>query len=339
MIKLTLEILGISVLWIFLFFYIIVASIDFGAGFFSAYSEWSGRKQLIHPVIQRYLSPVWEVTNVFLIFFFVGIVGFFPKTAYYYGTALLIPGSISIILLAIRGSYYAFSTYGVRDNKWHTFLYGVTGVLIPASFTTVLTISEGGFISIENGELSLLYEKLLVSPYSWSVVLLSISSVLFISAGFLTWYANSAGDTKAVNLLRKYMITWSFPTILAGIVVLFSLQSHNPLHFKSLTDLSWMFVLSFSAFLWAVWLVYRKKYFWAFTLVVVQYLLAFLGYGISHYPYLLYPHLTLFDGFTNQTTAIALIVAFIFGLLLLIPSLYLLMKLFLFNRPYVQGKR
>ncbi len=30
----TLEILGISVLWIFLFGYVIVASIDFGAGFF-----------------------------------------------------------------------------------------------------------------------------------------------------------------------------------------------------------------------------------------------------------------------------------------------------------------
>ena len=40
-------------------------------------------------MIQRYLSPVWEVTNVFLVFFFVGIVGFFPKTAYYYGTTLL----------------------------------------------------------------------------------------------------------------------------------------------------------------------------------------------------------------------------------------------------------
>jgi cytochrome d ubiquinol oxidase subunit II len=44
------------------------------------------------------LSPVWGVTNVFLVFF-VGIVGFFPDTAYYYGTAMLIPGSIALILL------------------------------------------------------------------------------------------------------------------------------------------------------------------------------------------------------------------------------------------------
>ena len=34
----TLEILGISVLWTFLFGYILVGAIDFGAGFFNAYS-------------------------------------------------------------------------------------------------------------------------------------------------------------------------------------------------------------------------------------------------------------------------------------------------------------
>ena len=34
----SLELIGIVVLWIFLFGYVIIASIDFGAGFFNAYS-------------------------------------------------------------------------------------------------------------------------------------------------------------------------------------------------------------------------------------------------------------------------------------------------------------
>ena len=34
----TLEIIGISVLWTFLFGYILIGAIDFGAGFFNAYS-------------------------------------------------------------------------------------------------------------------------------------------------------------------------------------------------------------------------------------------------------------------------------------------------------------
>ena len=90
------EVLGISVLWVFLFGYLIVASIDFGAGFFSYYSTITGKRHLIQNIIERYLSPVWEVTNVFLVFFFVGIVGFFPDTAYYYGTACWFPGALRL---------------------------------------------------------------------------------------------------------------------------------------------------------------------------------------------------------------------------------------------------
>ena len=64
-----LEILGISVLWLFLFGYVIIGSIDFGAGFFNAYSVLTGRQHILTHIIQRYLSPVWEITNVFFGFF------------------------------------------------------------------------------------------------------------------------------------------------------------------------------------------------------------------------------------------------------------------------------
>ena len=67
----SLEVLGISVLWLFLFGYVIIGSIDFGAGFFNAYSLITGRNHILTNIIQRYLSPVWEITNVFLVFFFV----------------------------------------------------------------------------------------------------------------------------------------------------------------------------------------------------------------------------------------------------------------------------
>lgn len=62
----SLEQLGITVLWIFLYGYLIVASIDFGAGFYAYYGKVIGIDTIIAPVISRYLSPVWEVTNVFL---------------------------------------------------------------------------------------------------------------------------------------------------------------------------------------------------------------------------------------------------------------------------------
>lgn len=336
----TLEILGITVLGMFLFGYIIVASIDFGAGFFNAYSAATGKQHILTKVIQRYLSPVWEVTNVFLVFFFVGIVGFFPKTAFYYGSTLLLPASIAIILLAIRGSYYAFSTYGGLKHKRYTILYGLTGLFIPASLSIVLTISEGGFVRIEEARPVLDYWSLFTSPLSWSIVVLSLTAVLYISAVFLTWYAHKARDEAATDLLRKYALIWAGPAIITAAGIVVEMRTHNPNHYQGFVNLWWLFALSVLFFAGSVYFIWKRKaYGLAFWLMVGQFALAFLAYGISHYPYLMYPYLTIYDSFTNESMAIALVIAFLAGLGLLLPSLYLLLKLFLFNKEYVQGKR
>ncbi len=324
----------------FLFGYIIVASIDFGAGFFNAYNILTRREHILTNVIERYLSPVWEVTNVFLVFFFVGIIGFFPKTAFYYGTTLLVPASIAIVLLAIRGSYYAFAMYGSYGHRGYTFMYGMAGLFIPASLSIVLTISEGGFVSMINGNPVLNYSSLFTSPLTWSIVVLSITALLYISSVFLTWYANKAGDPSATKLLRKYALIWALPTMITAAGIIFELRSHNAEHYTRILDLWWVFGLSFLLFLGTVWFIWkRRKYGLAFVLLVGQFALAFFGYGVSHYPYLLYPYLTIYDSFTNEAMAISLIVAFIAGLGLLLPSLYLLLRLFLFNKDYVRGNK
>ncbi|WP_018132595.1 cytochrome d ubiquinol oxidase subunit II [Effusibacillus pohliae] len=335
----SIELVGITVLWIFLYGYLIVASIDFGAGFFSYYGRITGKGEIINAVINRYLSPVWEVTNVFLIFFIVGMVGFFPDTAYYYGTALLVPGSIALILLAIRGSFYAFHQYGQKKSHVSHFLYGATGLLIPASLATILTISEGGFIVKQGDQVHLLMDRLFASPYSWSVVFLALVSVLFISASFLTYYAHKAEDREAEELLRIWALFWSFPTIFASFLVFVSLRNHNLDHFNAMLDHSWLFTLSLACFLLAVGLILRRKsYGLAFVLVMLQFASAFFGYGKSHLPYLLYPYVTIHSGVTNPVMGKALIWSFIGGLCLLVPSLYLLLRLFLFDAKYVKGK-
>jgi cytochrome bd ubiquinol oxidase subunit II len=334
------EIIGITVLWLFLYGYLIVASVDFGAGFYAYYAKVTKKDHIINQLISRYLSPVWEVTNVFFVFFFVGIVGFFPDSAYYYGTALLVPGSIAIILLAIRGSFYAFENYGSKKSNVYMFLYGATGLLIPASLSIALTLSEGGFIKEESGTVSLDYFALFTSPYSWSVVFLAIVSVLFISATFLTFYAARANDFKALKLVRKYALFWGTPTIIAALTTFIALGQHNQRHYQNMFDYWWMFGLSVGFFMIAMWLIYQgRRYGLAFISVMLQFFFAFFGYGVSHLPYILNPYITVYENATHESTGIALIIVFIAGLFLLIPSLFLLLRLFLFDADYVKGKK
>ncbi|MCE5796605.1 cytochrome d ubiquinol oxidase subunit II [Staphylococcus pseudintermedius] len=336
------EVIGITVLWIFLFGYIIVASIDFGAGFFSLHAKLFGQSHEINDLIQRYLNPVWEVTNVFFVFFFVGIVGFFPDTAYYYGTVLLIPGSIALILLSIRGAFYAFENYGQDSKLSWLMLYAVSGLLIPASLSTALTISEGGYIiESSSGNVDLNWTELLLSPFGWAVVLLAIVSVLYISSGFLTFYAHRAKDTSAYQLMRKWFLMWGAPMIMMSLFVFLSLRIQNEAHFMlAVFDYGWLFIISFIAFAIAgVLTLLKKAHGIAFIFVIIQMGTAFFGYGLSKLPYILYPYVHIDDAVTNDSMALVLTIAFIGGLLLLLPSLFFILKLFVFDKDYVRGKK
>lgn len=332
--------LGISVLWLFLYGYLIVASIDFGAGFFAYYAKVTKQDHIINKLISRYLSPVWEVTNVFFVFFFVGLVGFFPDTAYYYGQALLIPGSFAIILLAIRGSFYAFENYGSKKNSFFMFLYGVTGLFIPASLSMALVVSEGGFLKSRGNEVIFLARKLFTSPFAWSIVVLAVVSVLYISAAFLSYYAKRAHDYRAFELVRKVTLFWSVPTIIASLTAFFAMSQHNIRHFQKMLDLWWVFGLSIAFYLVAIWLIYQRKQLGlSFIFVMLQFFFAFFGYGASHLPYLLDPYITIQESVTSKTMGETLVIVFVLGLVLLVPSLYLLMRMFLFDADYIKGKK
>ncbi|MBB4831876.1 cytochrome d ubiquinol oxidase subunit II [Staphylococcus hominis] len=333
--------IGIIVLWTFLFCYIIVASIDFGAGFLTLHTKLTGEEKKINHLIERYLNPVWEVTNVFFVFFFVGFVGFFPDSALYLGTVLLIPGSIALILISIRSSFYAFEHYG-QDNKlpW-IFLYGITGLLIPAALATVLTISEGGYINEQGNHFDLDWVQLLLSPFAWSVVFLAIVSVLYISSGFLTYYASKAKDKVAYKFMRQWFMFWGPPMIIISLFVFLSLRIQNSNHFyNAITHYWWMFAISFIFFLIAGVLNMIKKYHGlAFIMVILQMAFAFYGYGMSKLPYILYPYIKISDSGVNSSMGLALTIVFILGLLLLLPSLILLLRLFVFDKQYVEGKK
>jgi cytochrome d ubiquinol oxidase subunit II len=155
----------------------------------------------------------------------------------------------------------------------------------------------------------------------------------------LTFYANKAGDIPAREQLRKYALFGSGPTILASLWVFWGLSKHNPEHFHRALSVGWMFGASFICFCVAVYLMWKRQYLGlAFVFVIFQFAYAFFGYGISHMPYLLYPYVTIHSALTESAMGWALVIAFIAGLLLLIPSIGLLLWLFLSNAKYVQGK-
>ncbi|MEC5417071.1 cytochrome d ubiquinol oxidase subunit II, partial [Staphylococcus hominis] len=56
-------------------------------------------------------------------------------------------------------------------------------------------------------------------------------------------------------------------------------------------------------------------------------------------PYILYSYIKISDSGVNSSMGLALTIVFILGLLLLLPSLILLLRLFVFDKQYVEGKK
>ncbi len=288
------ELGAMTILWVFLYVYVIVASVDFGAGVYFTFEKLTEQQPVFHSLIRRYLSPFWEVMNIGVIFVFTGLVSFYPEMAYYYGSALFTPGLIVFCLVILRGLIYVLYQYGIRDRAVYSLLFSVSGLLIPILLTMSLTMSEGSYIIVKHGGIRLSITNYLTSYYFWAVAGLAVVSILYISAMFFVYLSHRTGEKEILMKMRGYALFWSVPTVMMSGLVFAGLQAHNPEHFNNMLDISWMFLLSLICFFIAVSLIFIKRYYGlSFLFVLMQFAFAFFGYGLSHLPYLLYPYIKL----------------------------------------------
>lgn len=300
-----LQLIGSSILWLIIFVYIVITSIDFGAGFYTYYGKWQRKERKLVTLISGYLSPLWEVANILLILFIVGMIILFPSMSYYYGTTFILPGGIAMFLVMLRSSYYAFENYGAKDSRIYMFIYGVTGLLIPAAFSTAFVISEGGFIIEEGGELTFHKWELFTSGFSWSIVVFAIINVLFLSACFLTAYAKRAKDRESFEILRKFALFWSIPYLISGILIFINLKSRNEEHFEHLVDIWWLVVGSLVCFIIGVGCIYFRKHLKvSFVMILSQLFCYFVAYGISHLPFIVYPYVSIKNTYIETLTIV-----------------------------------
>jgi cytochrome d ubiquinol oxidase subunit II len=332
---------ALLLIWSVLLIYALAASVDFGAGFWSMYLM--GHSSGASDVASRYVSPLWEVTNVFLVLFAVGLVGFFPHAAFAYGTVLLIPGSLILILLTLRGSFLVFSYASRKWEKMCRVVSGLTGLLLPSLFVSVLPISEGGFVTDAHGHYRLLFGKLVTSPVEYAYLAFGLATELFFSALLMADYSKQADNEHAYRTFRRQALRLGPVTLVTAVLVQVLLPSESA-WLQSRLQAAWpAFLLSLLAFVTgygALWIKGRKKDFTglprvAVVAVAIQYAIAHFAYGWAHAPYLLYPFLTAESSFTNEAMFTALLVVLVAGLAVLFPAFIWFWRLFMEDKRYV----
>lgn len=338
--------IAVTVLWGFVFIYAIMATMDFGAGFW-AMVYINKEKTNATNVANRYLSPTWEVTNVFIVAIVVALVSFFPGATYTLGTVLLVPGSIILLLLAIRSGFMVFSHIAKDYYKPLTYLSGISGFLIPGLLMAVLPITHGGFITEVNGVQQLQMGKLLTNWNALSFIGFAITSSLFLSSLLLADYSNVVEERDAYTVYRRDALILGPLSLLMALFIMLTLRTEASWLYNNMIGyLPWLIgslIMFFIAGL-ALYLPNGKisavkgKPRLAVVAVTIQYLLASYAYGRAHLPYMVYPTVTIESGFTHPNTFRALFASYIVGFIILFPGFVYFWKLFMKDKRYMKPK-
>ncbi|SFK45911.1 cytochrome d ubiquinol oxidase subunit II [Halobacillus dabanensis] len=334
--------LAITILWSLLFVYSILGSLDFGAGFWGMIYGKKEEKSAAQ-IANRFLSPTWEVTNVFLVIFVVSVVTFFPFATTLLGSVLLVPVALGILLLTIRTTFMVFQHHAGKYQDLLRLTSGFTGLIIPALLVSILPITLGGFVIFENDYPRLQYGELLTHPTLYMHILFGLSTELFISAMFLMDYAKEAEDWDAYDTFRKHSL-WLGPISIAIAMLTIGTFPSEASWIVENIQQNWIaFGLSLLFFLIGYALLFVKKKDghrglarFAVIMIGLQYAVAIYAYGSAHLPYLIYPDLTIADGFTNPETFYQMLIVYAVGFGILIPAFILFWRLFLKDRRYLK---
>jgi cytochrome d ubiquinol oxidase subunit II len=309
-------------------------SIDFGASFWSM--VYSKRYTQAGNIANRFLSPTWEVTNTILVLFVVSFVGFFPKAAYMLGTVLLVPVSLILILISVRSAFMVFAYAVPEYQQALRIVSGITGVLVPALLISALPVTEGGFVEVGDARETLLFGKWLSSPSVYMYMLFGLTSELFLSSLFLADYAKESKDEATFKIYRRNAILFGPITLVVAVITLLALEPEAKWLLHNIRERHWWFILSIIAFVIGYVALWLRRSRAAVILVVIQYALATFGYGLAHLPYIVFPHLTVSEAFTNIDTFYSLLGVFTIGLAILLPGFIIFWRLFLKDKKYLQ---
>ncbi|HDR6997969.1 cytochrome C oxidase assembly protein [Bacillus cereus] len=242
-----------AILCFVLYAYVIIAAVYFGISFYAYRLVDNNEYDETYKWVKRYLSPVLEIMNGFVLFLFIGLIAF-STSLVGNKTTLFVLGIIIFMLLGIRIGNTVFWNERKVD--------GWTGMLIPCMLAAIVTNIEHEYYQL----------------HFWLIIVLTILSVLYISTVVLTYIAHEKGDVRGTRFFRGRALFWSVPTMAVIALIAILVNGYQFSNWQLFLENWWIFIFSFIAFLGAThYLFHQHHYIWALLFAFTQLLFAFFG--------------------------------------------------------------
>lgn len=242
-----------AILCFVLYAYVIIAAVYFGISFYAYRLANNSEYEETYKWVKRYLSPVLEIMNGFVLFLFIGLIAF-STSLVGNKTTLFVLGIIIFMLLGIRIGNTVFWNERKID--------GWTGMFIPCMLAAIVTNIEHEYYQL----------------HFWLIIVLTIFSVLYISTVVLTYIANEKGDAKGAHFFRGRALLWSVPTMAVIGIIAILVNGYQFTNWQLFLETWWIFIVSLVAFLGAThYLFHQHHYILALLFAFTQLLFAFFG--------------------------------------------------------------
>ena len=327
------DILG-GIVFVALNGYAVLGGADFGGGVWDLLAR-GPRKERQRDLIAHAIGPVWEANHVWLILAVVLLFTCFPPAFARLGIVLHIPLSLVLIGIVLRGSAFTFWRYGgdtdEEQRHWGV-IFAVASLITPLLLGTAAgAIASGGLGEAGSGKGEGFYATYVASwltPFALGVGLFAVIAFAFLAAVYLTLEAQQPELRE--DFRRRALGSGIALFFGAGLVLLLSLGG-APLVREGLIFAPWalpLHLLTAAAAVTALAALWHRRYRVARVAAAAQVSFILWGWGLSQYPYILPPDLTVRAAAAPEATLRLLLGTLGLGAIVLFPSLYYLFRVF-----------
>jgi len=313
--------------------YALLGGADFGGGMWDLLAGGPRRAEQ-RALVERAIGPIWEANHVWLVLVVVLLFTGFPRAFAAISTSLFAPITLLLVGIVLRGAAFTFRAYDRSDDRVQArwgLAFSISSAAAPVLLGVVLgDIASGRALPGGEGASGALSW---LSPFALAVGLFAAALFAFLAAAYLAVEAEGA---LREDFRRRALVAGL--SVFACAVLAAALSAREaPAVFAGLTRRPFTAPLHLStgvAAVTALAALRGGRVRLARAAAAVQAALIVLGWGVSQYPYLIAPRLTLAEAAAPRATLTAVLWALAAGAVLLFPSLYLLFRIFKGERPF-----
>ncbi|HEY6412020.1 MAG TPA: cytochrome d ubiquinol oxidase subunit II [Ktedonobacteraceae bacterium] len=323
----------LSILWLALITYAVLGGADFGAGMLELFAVGpTGPRQ--DALIDESMDPVWEVNHVWLIFLLVVFFTAFPSAFAAINVVLFIPLLLALIGIVLRGAAFAFRVHGIikrsQTVRILSRIFSVASAMTPFFLAVAAAAIASGHIQIHNqSQLQTNTGSYWLTPFALTIGAMALTLCVTISAIYLTVEATSIGATELAETFRQRGLIAGALTAVLGLLGLFLAPSEASFLWNAMLDralplviVTMLIGLAAAAALWF------KRYSWARVLIVAETAFLLISWGVSQFPYIIPPDVTIENASSPQQTQVLLLVGILIALIIVVPSLWFMFYVF-----------